>query len=224
MDTSSHIAILKRTGAVLVGVGLLDVGVMIYCVANGVAYSSSFNLLSIIAGIFLLRGSLRAAATVRWFATLMLAAFLTLALAWPFIQPIDLTLTEMRLNPLSSLGSLVFMVLVLCLLYWLNRELGRAPVLQASAAAGRKARDMRLPFASGVGIVVVLVVLLSVLMNGESGAKARAMAEQELGAAYLYHVSSLNIVANSQGTFVSGTVTAWNEKEVRDVPVSWEEH
>jgi hypothetical protein len=154
----------------------------------------------------------------------MLAGFLALAVAWPLMQPMALTQTQVRLSPLSYLTSLAFMAFVLGLLYWLYRELGKAPVQQARAAAGRKARDMRIPAAAGVGVVIFLTVFLSLLLGGESAAKAKSIAEQELGAGYRYHVSSLNIATNSHGKFVSGVVTAWNEKEIRDVPVSWEEH
>lgn len=62
-----------------------------------------------------------------------------------------------------------------------------------------------------------------VLFGGESAAKAKAIAQQQLGAAYRYHVSSLNIATSSRGTFVAGIVTAWNEREIRSVPVSWED-
>lgn len=223
MDTNSHIAILKRTGKVLLTIGLLDIAVMIYCIANRVSYSSSFNIFAVIAGIFLLRGSLRAASIVRWFSTFMLSGLLALAFAWPFMQPIGLAVTQLRLSPVQSLVSLGFTAFVLGLLYWLRRELGSATIQQARTAAGRKVRDMRIPVAAGVGGVVLLTVFLHLLLGGESAAKAAAIAEQQLGASYRYHVSSLNIATNSRGKFVAGIVTAWNNKEIRNVPVSWEE-
>ncbi len=83
---------------------------------------------------------------------------------------------------------------------------------------------MRIPAAAGVGVVAALGVFLALLLGGESASKAQAMAEQQLGSAYQYHVSSLNIAKNSQGTFVAGVVTAWNAKEIRHVSVRWEEH
>lgn len=223
MKTISHASILKRTGAVLLAVGLLDVAVMVYCIVNGVSYSSSFNIFAVIAGIFLLRGSLRAASIVRWVAVFLLATFAALVLVWPFMQPMDLTLTQVRLSPLSAATSLGVLVLVSALLLWLYRELGQPPVLAARAAAGRKARDMRVPATAGVGVVVALGIFLALLLGGESASKAKALAEQQLGTAYRYHVSSMNIAKNSQGTFVAGIVTAWNEKEIRNVPVKWEE-
>jgi hypothetical protein len=60
-----HIPILKCVGGVLLIVGLVDIAVMIYCIANRISYSSSFNIFAVVAGIFLLRGNLRAASLVR---------------------------------------------------------------------------------------------------------------------------------------------------------------
>jgi hypothetical protein len=224
VETALPAQILKRTGVVLLVVGLLDIAVMIYCIANGITYSSSFNIFAVIAGVFLLRGSLRAASVVRWFSAFMLAGFLALIVAWPFVQPLDLTLTEARLSPRSATGTLALVAFVLGLLAWLYRQLASQPLLAARAAAGRPRRDMRIPAAAGVGLVVLLVVFMFLLLGGESAGKARAIAEQQLGSNYRYHVSSLNIQMNSQGKYVSGMVTAWNDKEIRSVPVRWEEH
>ena len=50
------------------------------------------------------------------------------------------------------------------------------------------------------------------------------MAQQQLGTTYRYHVSSLDVTTNARGKSVSASVTAWNEREIRNVPVEWEEH
>lgn len=215
--------ILKRVGGLLLVVGLIDIAVMIYCIANRISYSSSFNIFAVVAGIFLLRGSLRAASIVHWFAVFMLAAFVTLLLAWPVIQPFALTLTQIRLNPGMSFATFVFMVFVLGFLGWLIRELGREPVMAARASAGRKQRDMRIPAAAGVGLVIVMGIFMAFLLGGETADRAKSMAEQQIGPGYRLTVSSLNIAKNNQGTFVSGVVTAWNDNEIRNLPVHWEE-
>ena len=64
MYEQAYVHILKRVGGVLLVVGLIDIGVMIYCAVNRISYSSSFNVFAVIAGIFLLRGSLGAASIV----------------------------------------------------------------------------------------------------------------------------------------------------------------
>ena len=222
MDTQL-IHILKRVGIVLLAVGLIDIAVMIYCIANHLSYSSSLSIFAVLAGIFIMRGSLRAASLVRWFSVFMLAGTVALLIAWPFMQPFSLTLTQLRLNPGESIEKVMFVAFVLGLLVWLIRELGREPVMAARAAAGRKQRDMRIPVAAGVGIVVVMGIFMAFLLGGESADRAKSLAEQQVGSGYRLHVSSLNITKNNQGTFVSGVVTAWNDSEIRNLPVHWEE-
>jgi hypothetical protein len=223
MDTQ-HTLILKRVGSVLLVVGLIDIAIMIYCIANRISYSSSFNIFAVIAGIFLLRGSLRAASVVRWLAVFMLTGFITLLIAWPFMQPVSLTLTQLRLYPGASLATVAFMAFVLGLLYWIVMELGREPIQTALASAGRKQRDMRIPAAIGVGLVIIMGIFMVVFLGGESANHAMSIAEQQAGPGYHLHVSSLNIAKNNNGTFVSGVVTAWNDNEIKNIPVHWEEH
>lgn len=222
MDTQ-HTPILKRVGTVVLAVGLIDIAVMIYCIANRISYSSSFNIFAVVAGIFLLRGSLRAASIIRWLAVFMLTTFLASLIAWSFMQPVALTLTQIRLNPGTSFSTFAFMAFVLGLLVWLIRELGREPVMVARANAGRKQPDMRIPVAAGVGLVIVIGIFMALVLGGETADRAKSMAEQQVGPGYRLHVSSLNIAKNNQGTFVSGVVTAWNDNEIRSVPVQWEE-
>src|SRR6266700_7722065 len=122
MEPEVYRAILKRVGLVLVVIGLIDVGVMVYSIVNRQSYSSSFNIFAVIAGIFLMRGGLRTAGLVRWFSVFMLVGFLALAVVAPFLQPLDLSLTELRLNPGSFLIGVIFYFFVLGLLYWVARQ------------------------------------------------------------------------------------------------------
>lgn len=220
---TQHAPILKRVGGVLLIVGSIDIAVMIYCIANRISYSSSFNIFAVVAGIFLIRGSLRAASIVRWFALFMLSAFVALLIALPFMQPVSLTLTQLRLSPGASFATVAFMAFVLGLLFWVAKELGREPIQAARASAGRKQRDMRIPVAGGVGLVIVMGIFMAVLLGGESADRAKTMAAQQVGPGYRFHVSSLNIAKNNKGTFVSGVVTAWNDNEIRNIAVHWEE-
>lgn len=222
-EVASHTPILKRVGGVLIVVGLLDIGVMIYCIAKDTSYSSSLNVFAVIAGIFLLRGDLPAATLVRSFAAFLLSACAALFLALPFLQPVSLTLTQLRLAPLHGALTIAGTLFLFWLLYWVIRELGRAPVQAALIQAGRKSPNLRVPAAVGVGLVVVLGIFLALLLGGESARRAKSMAEHELGPGYRYHVSSLNIAINNEGTSVSGVVTAWNDREIRSLPVHWEE-
>lgn len=223
MEQSEHLPILQKTGEALIALGLIDIAAMIYCVATGVSYSSSLNIFAVIAGVFLLRGSLRAVGFVRWFSVFLLAGACGLVLSWPLAQPPSLTLAQVRLNPLATAASIALLVVVMTFLFWVQHQLGQPLVLSALRAAGRKARDMRVAAAVGFGIVALLVAVIPFALSGESGTKAKAMAQEQLGTSYQYHVSSLNVSTGSQGKFVRATVTAWNEQEVRIVPVQWKE-
>ena len=223
MNLPAHISILKSTGAALAGVGALDIAAMVYCIANGISYSSSFNIFALAAGVFLIRGNLLAASVVRWFSVLLLASLAAFAFAWPLAQPWDLTLTQVRLNPWQSIASVVLLLAVIGLLFWVQRNLGKPSVLAAVTAAGRKVRDIRVPAALGAALVVLIVALVPLLLSGESGKIALSMAETQLGKDFRYHVSSLRVTSGTDGTFVSAVVTAWNQVEIRTIPLSWRE-
>ena len=208
---------------VLVAAGVLDIAVMAYCIVSGISYSSSLNVFAVVAGAFLVRGSLVAAGLVRWVSVFFLAALCALAVAWPVVQPLDLTLTQVRLSPSAAAVSALLLGAVACLFFWMQRQLGRPPVIVATKAAGKKVRSMRVPAAAGVALVVLLAAVLPFALSGESGAKAKAVAQGQLGAGYKYHVSSLSVSTTGRGISVSARVTAWNDSEVRVVPVEWSE-
>lgn len=218
-----HLEILKRVGKVLIVLGLLDIGVMIYCIANEISYSSSLNIFAVIAGIFLFRGSLRAVAVVSWFGTFLISAFTCMIILWPFFQPIELTLLQFKLNPLSFCTSLAIGVLVLGLLYWVVRELRQESVLKARIEAGTKHTSIKVPVILGIVLTAALTISLRVMLNGETAQQAKQRAEKEVGQGYKFYVSSLNTAFNSQGKFVSSTVTAYSDKAIRVIRVNWEE-
>ena len=218
-----HMDILKRVGKVLIVLGLLDIAVMIYCIANGISYSSSLNIFAVIAGIFLFRGSLRAVAVVSWVGAFLISAFTCMIILWPFFQPIELTLLQLKLNPVSYCTSLAIGLLVLGLLFWVVRELRQAPVSTARIEAGSKPASLNVPIIIGIVLTLALTISLRVMLNGETAQQAKQRAEKEVGQGYKFHVSSLNTMHNSQGKFVSSTVTAYSDKEIHVVPVKWEE-
>lgn len=129
--TRSHVTILKRSGIVLLGIGLLDIAVRVDCIVHRVSYPSRLDVFAVVAGLFWLRGSLRAAAVVRWSSTFMPAGFAAVVLARPLMRPMALTLTQVRPGPLPSLTSRAVMAFVRCLLQELCRALGKAPVRSA---------------------------------------------------------------------------------------------
>lgn len=213
--------ILQRTGMVLLVVGVIDIGVMFYCIANDIGYASSLNVFAAVAGIFMMRGSLRTASNVHGFAAMLLMALMASLLALPFFQPLDLTMTYVRLNPFTALTAVLFALAFAGLAGWVTRELGRPVVQEAIAAAGVKQRRIGYNALIGLVIVVLGVVFVTAMHTGESATRARDMAQKQLGPGYHYHVTSLSMTGDGSRTNVSAQVTAWKHDEIRTVPVSW---
>ncbi|KQV54040.1 hypothetical protein [Duganella sp. Root336D2] len=204
----AHIPILKRAGMVLVVLGTCDL----------LAIRSGLFLLGAAAGIGLLFGSLHMASLVRWIAAFGLCALGVMMLAWPLMQPVDLTLAQLKLQP-RVLPSLLTSATWLLLLHWLYRTLGAPAVLAARRAAGHKPRHMGLAAGSGAALSTMLCAALALLLHGDDAERARRAAERQFGPDYRYHVAALKV----EGKRVEGLVTAWNGNEIRNIPVAWQE-
>jgi hypothetical protein len=222
-DELAYLRILRRIGAVLIVVGTIDVGLMIYCIVNGISYVSCFNLFSIIAGIFLVRGSLSGAAVISRFAAFLLAALVGLAFVWPIFLPPSLALAELRVYPLRFLVLLSFFTAVLAVLFWVVRQLRSRVVLRASARSAIRIRSLRRPVLAAVAIVVITTLMVGLSQKGESTKRAEQIAASKVGSGYRLRVSSLSVTTTAEGKIASGIVTAWNDHEIRQVAVSWKE-
>jgi hypothetical protein len=223
MDQPLYRVILRRAGLVLVAIGLIDIGWMVYCIANGISYSSSLNIFAVIAGVLLIRGGLKTAGIVRWLAILAVSSLVGLAIVFPFLQPMALTLAEIRFHTMSVVSSTGLMVVLATALYWVARELGREPVQIARDKAGLKRRSARIPILCGFGLVVLGSLMLIIFLNGESAERAKLEAAKTVGPGFALNVTSLYINDSPKHKSVAAVVTAWNDKEVRDIPVHWEE-
>lgn len=222
-NTVSSDSILRRAGQVLIGLGLVDVAVLIYGAVAGTSWSSGLGFFAIAAGFFVMRGSLRVASVVRWAATFAASAGMALVGVWPWVQPLELTLTLARLNPWTVTVAAVVFAVLLAVLVWVVRQLGRMEVLQARAAAGRPVRRMRIPIVLGAGLTAGLAAIAITFAASATAVKARDLAAAQLGGGYRYHVTAVNIRSTPQGTSVRGIVTAWSATEVRNVAVTWDE-
>jgi hypothetical protein len=124
---------LKVVGIILIIVGFLDIGWMIWCITHGQGYSSSFNIFAVIAGILLMRGSLRTANVVASFSAFFLSGLLGVVVIIPFLVPFDLVLAYLRVYPLYVMLGLFFFACTLVLLGWIYRRLTTPPILAAIA-------------------------------------------------------------------------------------------
>jgi hypothetical protein len=212
----------KRAGWVLLAAGILAGSATIARIAVPGPCLAVFAGISVLAGTFLLLGGPRAALWVRTLAVFLLAAGITVLIAAPFYQPPDLTFTELRLDPGAFATAAALAVLVLGLLLWVIRELGRPPIQDTVVRAGIRRWDMRMPAEAGSGIIVLAGLLLWFMLHGQSAELATSLALQQLGPSYRYHLSWISNSNSGHGRSITGVVTAWNHQEVKTVLLHWE--
>jgi hypothetical protein len=210
--------VLRRVGVAWVLVGLLDMGVMVYCIAQRVPYSSGLNVLALFGGFLLLRGSLRAARFIRWQSAFLLTGGIGLLIALPLLQP--LKLTELQLHDAvrspSTIVALAFGLMALVLMGWTQREFQQAP---PSDTGGRK--RVISPAVVGVALVVVLVGVKLFVWNTETIKRAEREAAKQTGAGYQFHVRWIRRVTTPGASHVSGVVDAYTDHEAKSVAVEW---
>jgi hypothetical protein len=217
-----HSKIPRRTGSVLLAVGIISGVVTITWFTPARPYALPVAAIAVAAGIFLLLGGLRAALWVRTLAVLLLAASVSALIAAQLFQPLDLTITEVRLDPGDFAVGAVVVVFVLALLLWVIVELGRPPIQDAIASARIRRWDMRMPAQAGTGVVVLVGFLLWLTLHGQTADLATSLALQQLGPQYRYHLSWISTGSNGHGTSIRGVVTAWNHNEIKQVLLHWE--
>jgi hypothetical protein len=213
--------VLRRTGGVLLAVGFIG-GVVTIARRAVAGPCLAVAAITITAGIALLWGGPRAALWIRTLAVFLLAAGISALIAGPFYQPLDLTITQIRLDQGDFAVAVGSAISVLALLLWVTRELGRPPVLDAIASARITRWDMRMPAQAGSGVVILACLLLWLMLHGQTAELATSLAFQQLGPDYRYHLSWISNSHSGHGTSVTGIVTAWNHKEIKTVLLHWE--
>lgn len=220
-----HRRILARCGVVLIAVGLIDIAIMVWCIVHRRSYGSSLNIFSVVAGVFLLRGSLRTARTVEFFATFMLVGFCAGSLVLPLMYPLGYwgAVIRNQIGTVEFVATIGVFVAVLVLLGWVRREMSRPEVRQAQLAAGLAPRSTVVAVGAGVGIPVILLIAMTFMSRSDVAREAVRRAELQLGGKYRYVITALKTSSGAKGTSVNATVAAYNESEVRSVQVQWSE-
>jgi hypothetical protein len=216
--------ILRRVGILLIIAGLVDIGLGIYCITNGISYTSYLNVLSIIAGLLLLYGGARLTSIIRWLTLFYLTYLIGSIAILPLFHPLSLILLEFRLHPKSFLIPTVAMIGAIVVLCWVVRQLLKYPVVAARRAAGVGLLRLSLPAVlAGMILVVVTLVFFIYMLNGDAAEHAKQIAYAQLGSDYNYHVTTMNIEMKNGHKAVSGVVTVWSDTDMRQIPVHWEE-
>jgi hypothetical protein len=209
--------ILHWVGLALIIFGSLDIGLMIYCIVNGVSYSSSFNIFAVISGIYLWRGHPWYVKWVTRAAGFSAAAFCAMVPMAPFLFPVDLGVLELRLHPAGVIVGTVASIGVVVFLVWVYRELRQAPVLAAYAVAGYSPGRFWVAPLCGAMLALGACVLFIVLMHGDAEQSAIRLATVKTGPGYHYLVTRLSY-AGDRGT---AEVRAYDGQAIKTVQVRW---
>ena len=212
--------IMARVGWMLVAIGLIDIGVMVYCIVNRISYSSSFNIFAVIAGIFLIRGSLASARVVAWFLAFSIVGIGLMLLIMSLIEPFSLRATQVKLAPLSFVTTVIFSIIFFGLLTWSYLQLRSPAILEVRKKAGLTTTRPLFAFALGGLLAAGLGVAMFMVNNGESGKLVKEKAREALGENYEYHVSAMSWY----GDGLSAQLVAFNSSEIMPVTVQCTEH
>lgn len=220
-------SILHRVGWVLIISGLIDIGILVYCIANRICYASSINIFAVIAGLFLLKGSLKAALVISSATAFFIAAGTGLLVLLPCVLPFDLLLTYIKLKPATAAAAVVYSAVIMALLVWVYRELTSQPLRVVMNEAGVNCtwfgRKPARGFWIGGCFVLFLLLVFSLLMGGPTADEAKRRAAAQVGEGYKFHVRSLSTSSTAAGKHVHAVVIAYNNTEIKDVVVQWSE-
>jgi hypothetical protein len=202
---------------VLLIVGVIDVGLMIYTVMNDGSYTSSLNIFAIVVGALLLRGSARTARVVRWGSVFFCIVFLAALFVWLLITPEALFMTQMKLDMMGAITPFITFILAVVIDAFLFYQLSTPESLQKLED---EAFRNGIPYSAfGLSLIVggAMIYFLSSMLGGENADHAKQLARNELGNNFAYQVTSLSITES--GTVA--VVVAYNGNEIRNVEVSW---
>ena len=207
----------EKAGKVLVVIGILDILFMVYAISNQMSYSSSFNIFSVIAGIFLIKGGVKTARVVRWFSAFCVIAFTAMYILMPFSTPFELTVTQFKLNPLGMSLSYLIGIVFIIVLAWVYKQLSTEASLAVLKEAGYNTGKPKSAAYISAFLIVLGGIFTGMFLTGESAIKAEELARAEHGSEYKYRISSLSTSGNKG----SAVVTAYNSNEIKNVRVSW---
>lgn len=190
---------------------------MIYCISNQINYSSSFNIFAVLAGVFLIRGGLKTARTVRWLSAFFICSFALMLLVFPLFIPVKLLITQVKLNPVGVLSSIAITIILIALVIWVYLQLSSSESLEFLKRAGYKISSPKSALYLAVVLMILCTSLFSFIFNGETANKAKDLAQSQLGPEYNYHINNINWSGNSG----SAIVTAYNSTDIKNIQVKW---
>lgn len=206
-------AILRKVGITLIAVGVIDIAIMIWCIAHKQGYASCLNIFAIAAGTFMLRGNLKVIKKILLFNEFYLASFLPGALLIIFfVIPFDFWPTAFRLSPISELAPFLLPIPALMLFVWTYAHLISPAITGALDRYELDNAPNPFWYRRNSGFIIGLLFLAGVSFYWHKTAPRAAMeASAQYGPRYKYFATSIN---NGYAT-----LTAYNSSEIRQVGI-----
>lgn len=209
-------AIIRRTGLAVIVLGAIQLILGLVPGGGGV----HFHVVGLIFGLLIRYGSPRIVALVRWLAIFALVGWIVEPFKTLLLAPVGLAFAQLRLYPGAVLMDALPVLLPAAIVIVIAFQLCRAEVMAAQVAAGRRPSTGRLPLMLGLVLTLGAVGVEYYVLNGVAARHASQLAASQLGAGYQYTTRSLSMVLDERRGYTA-TVQAWNDKEVRLIPVQW---
>ena len=208
--------IIRRTGLAVTVLGALQLALGLLP-RDG---SIRFHLLGLVCGLLILYGSPRIVALVRWLAILALVGWIVEPFKTLLLAPVGLAFAQLRLMPGSVLMDALPVLLPAAIVVMIAFQLSRPEVKAAQVTAGRRPSTGRVPLMLGLVLTLGTVGLEYYVLNGVAAHHATQLAARRFGGGYQYTTRSLSMALDERRGYTA-TVQAWNDKEVRLIPVAW---
>jgi hypothetical protein len=177
------------------------------------------GILILVAGVYLMRGSLRTANIVRWVAAFWIANGIGSILMRTCSTPFALLTLEFRLNPNEFSIWYLSRIVETAVTYWIYRQLSAEPIVSASINSGQKVSIPKQGFFLGAALTLLMPMLLYIMGDGVLGRKALNLARTKYGEGYKYHLTALDRSRSMSGETISAKIAAYNDKEIKTVRV-----
>jgi hypothetical protein len=207
---------LRRVGIVFILFGLIDMGMMLFCILRGFNYGSNFNFVAVICGIFLYRGNLFVARLAAWQNAFFAGAFLGVLLVAPLFIPTDLLSACFRHRPLDAVLMSLYSCLLIWFVYWTQWRLAVPPVKEAYAKFPPRPFWKSFFSLGGAVVGITVGILVVAFLRGRIAADAVKQAREKTGPGYSYFVSYVGWYGKND---YHARVIAYNDDEFQQLNV-----
>lgn len=222
LEALTYAPLLRKCGTILAVAGIIDVLITYFALLSKGSWNIS--ILPILVGIYLTKNGRKFALFVRWcsyFGVTMLIMLLTLSYA--FIQPMDLTLTQIRLQPVSMLSTFAYQLVWIGILVWLAKALSIPEITTLNSTPNTLKWIAQKPIPLGAFFSALILSVLMWFLNGTTAKHAMDIAQKVYGQEFQYYVSHLSVTHRDDRKYIKAQVIMWNKDKINSELVSWHE-